>query len=55
MKAPRIYVVVGVNWRTGDLLGWSFDEDEARARRDELNRENCDDFACKVEECEAMP
>jgi hypothetical protein len=51
MKAPVIFVIVGLNRREGDLLAWFFDEREARARRDDLNRDEGDEYAYKMETC----
>lgn len=54
MLAPRIFVIVGNNWRTGDLIEYGFDRVEVEARCDALNQENRDEYACRVECCSPM-
>lgn len=53
MRGPRVYVVQGWNYNEGNLLAWYFDEIEANERRDEINRYHGDEYAVRVESCEA--
>jgi hypothetical protein len=53
MRAPRIHIVVGWNHNEGHMFAWYFDADDARVHADRLNAENRDDYAVKIEECEA--
>jgi hypothetical protein len=53
VKAPKIFVVVGLNRNEGRLLAWFFTEEEARAKSDEFNTKYQDSYATGVEPCEA--
>ncbi len=54
MRAPTIYVVVGHNFSTGSLFGWSFCRRDAEATSEALNREHQNEYATMVEDCEPI-